>query len=167
MQPASGRTVRWHAEHQHAVRQPGRPPQSWRRCQTLHAQCKAVSMSPRPPLQVFLPAEAATVLAAPAAAMHVLSTELLVYRRTIDQVPSSTCPALLPCALQQNEVACCSHQSRKAKSDNTCCAFCFWIIVGLHMNTSALIVKWCSIRVLTSFYIVAHRIGRGTCGSSA
>lgn len=37
-------------------------------------------------LQVFLPVEAATSLAAQAAAMHVLSAELLVYRRTIDQV---------------------------------------------------------------------------------
>jgi hypothetical protein len=46
-------------------------------------------------LQVFLPAEAATALAAPAAAMHVLSTELLIYRRTIDQVPSIVSSVLL------------------------------------------------------------------------
>lgn len=35
---------------------------------------------------MFLPAEAAASLAAPAAGMHTLSSELLVYRRTIDQV---------------------------------------------------------------------------------
>ena len=51
-------------------------------------------------LQVFLPAEAATALAAPSAAMHMLSTELLVYRRTIDQVTGRGSAALLPCAVQ-------------------------------------------------------------------
>ena len=51
-------------------------------------------------LQVFLPAEAATALAAPSAAMHMLSTELLVYRRTIDQVTKRGSAPLLQCALQ-------------------------------------------------------------------
>jgi hypothetical protein len=62
----------------------------WRPC--LHSVSR-YSYLLKPPLQVFLPAEAATALAAPSAAMHMLSIELLVYRRTIDQVPHCTCQA--------------------------------------------------------------------------
>lgn len=69
-----------------------------RRCIHSANQCPRSST----PLQVFLPAEAATALAAPAAAMHMLSTELLVYRRTIDQVSNSGYSCRQPCAVEHD-----------------------------------------------------------------